>query len=275
MARLFNYRPNNGPYWILPLISASMWFSMLWAMLIVYLAQGHPRYTSQEANTLAFISDIGAGVLKPLFITGTSITSTFFLLSLLSMRRNQALPKRKDRVLDLCALLFGLFGSVSLILLSVFDTARHSNLHRLFLLFFMLGIVLSALFTTLEYRSLGKSFTTHPVLKYSYVGKAVLLIVEGGLSIGFAVCLRTHRATAGAALEWVIAFIFTLYVLTFFFDLRPKARTKSELATEKALSEGMSKGRAEEEARRAGGEEDGNSSDEERGEGRGGKTQTP
>lgn len=241
-----------------------MWFSMLWAMLIVYLAQGRPRYPSQDTGTLAFISDIGASALKPLFITGTSITSTFFFLSLLSMRRNQALHKRKDRVLDLCALFLGLVGSASLILLSVFDTARHSKLHRLFLLLFMLGIVLSALFTTLEYRSLGKSFTTHPVLKYSYAGKAVLLVVEGGLSIGFAVCLGTHKPTAGAALEWVIAFIFTLYVLTFFFDLRPKARTKSVLAKEKALSEGMSEARAEGETRRAEEEDNGSSSDEDR-----------
>ena len=140
----------------------------------------------------------------------------------------------------------------------------------------MLGIVLSALFTTLEYRSLGKSFTTHPVLKYSYAGKAVLLVVEGVLSIGFAVCLGTHRPTVGAALEWVIAFVFTLYVLTFFFDLRPKARTKSVLAKEKALSEGMSEARAEEEARRVEGEDYGSSSDQERGEGeRSGETQAP
>ena len=101
------------------------------------------------------------------------------------------------------------------------------------------------------------------------MGKAVLLVVEGVLSIAFAVCLGTHRATAGAVLEWVIAFIFTLYVLTFCFDLRPKARTKSALAKEGALSEGMSEGRAEEEARREEEEEDGRSLDEERGEGSG------
>jgi len=111
----------------------------------------------------------------------------------------------------------------------------------------MLGIVVSALFTTLEYRSLGKSFTTHPVLKYSYMGKVVLLVAEGGLSIGFGVCLGMHRVTAGAVLEWIIAFIFTFYVLTFFFDLRPGARTKIVLAKEKALSKGASERMAEEE----------------------------
>jgi len=116
---------------------------------------------------------------------------------------------------------------------------------------------------------------THPVLRYSYVGKAVLLVVEGVLSIGFAVCLGMRSATAGAVLEWVIAFLFTFYVLTFFFDLRPKARTRGALAKEKALSEGMSEGRAEEEARRVGEEEDERSSDKERREGNGGERQAP
>lgn len=234
---------------------------MLWVMLIVYLAQGKPVYPSMNSGTVAFISDIGAFTLKPLFVTGCSITSICFILSLLSMRRNQALLRRLDRVLDLLALLFGFLGGVSLILLSVFDTNRHSKLHGLFLLLFMLGIVLSALMTTFEYRSLGKSFTEHRVLKYSYRGKMVMLVLEGVLSIAFAVCLATHKPTQGAILEWgeftpsppqlnhdpstylclslggggqltvtlAIAFIFTFYILTFFFDLRPKARTRESL----------------------------------------------
>lgn len=36
---------------------------MLWAMLIVWLAQGRPRYVSQEGS-IAYISDIGASGLK-------------------------------------------------------------------------------------------------------------------------------------------------------------------------------------------------------------------
>ncbi len=35
-----------------------------------------------------------------------------------------------------------------------------------------------------------------------------------------------------AVLEWLIAFVFTFYVLSFFFDLRPKARTKEQYAQE-------------------------------------------
>lgn len=94
----------------------------------------------------------------------------------------------------------------------------------------------------------------------------MLLVVEGGLSIGFAVCLGTSKSRTGAVLEWIIAFIFTLYVLTFFFDLRPKARTKELLAKEKAMNDGMGEREASEEGRRAAAEE---GSDEESVEDRG------
>ncbi|KAF8464578.1 Frag1/DRAM/Sfk1 family-domain-containing protein [Kalaharituber pfeilii] len=241
----FRYRENNGPYWIFPLISATAWFVMLWAMLIVYLAQGRPRYPTMELGNVAYISDIGAQELKPLFVTGCAITGLFFFLSLLSMRRNQALPRRLDRVLDVLALLCGLLGAVSLVLLAIFDTEGYSDLHRLFLFLFMLGVILSAIFTTLEYRSLGKSFTDHPVLRYSYLGKTALLVTEGALSIAFIVCLSQKRQTAGGILEWAIAFIFTFYVLTFVFDLRPKARTRNRLGRE--IEEGRQR-RADKEA---------------------------
>ncbi|KAF8476152.1 Frag1/DRAM/Sfk1 family-domain-containing protein [Kalaharituber pfeilii] len=233
----FSYLENNGLYWIFPLTSATAWFAMLWAMLIVYLVQGRPQYPTMEHGKVAYISDIGAQELGPLFVTGCAITGLFFFLSLLFMRRHQALPRRLDRILDFLALLFGLLGSVSLVLLTVFDTAVYSNLHRLFLLLFMLGVILSAIFTTLEYRSLGKSFVDHAVLRYSYLAKTVLLVTEGALSIAFIVCLLQKRHTAGAILEWVIAFIFTFYVLTFVFDLRPKAHTRNRL--EREVEEGM------------------------------------
>lgn len=58
---------------------------MLWAMLIVWLAQGRPRYPTMT-DSIAYISDIGAEVLKPLFITGCSITAACFVMSLVVER---------------------------------------------------------------------------------------------------------------------------------------------------------------------------------------------
>lgn len=194
-------------------------------MLIVWLAQGRPHYPSMERGSVAYISDIGAYQLKPLFVAGCSVTAAFFFLSLLSFRANHRLGLCES-IFDLLSLVFGTMGAVSLILLSVFDTHRHSSLHRLFLFLFMLGIILSAIFTTLEYRRLGRTHRERKVLKYSYQAKRLVFITEFLLSIAFGVTMYKKKQNPAAILEWVIAFIFTIYVLTFFFDLRPSAGTR-------------------------------------------------
>jgi hypothetical protein len=58
---------------------------MLWAMMITWLVQGQPRYISQEGR-IAFISDVGADMLKPLFIAGCSVTAVGFVLCLVIER---------------------------------------------------------------------------------------------------------------------------------------------------------------------------------------------
>lgn len=57
----------------------------LLAMLITWLAEGRPRLPSQE-ESIAFISDIGAAGLKPLFIAGCSVTAVTFVLSFAAER---------------------------------------------------------------------------------------------------------------------------------------------------------------------------------------------
>lgn len=57
----------------------------LLAMLITWLAQGRPHYVSQDGS-IAYISDVGADILKPLFVTGCVITAVSFFLSLVIER---------------------------------------------------------------------------------------------------------------------------------------------------------------------------------------------
>ncbi|CUS13776.1 unnamed protein product [Tuber aestivum] len=221
------------PYWIMPLICAGVWFSMLWAMMITWLAQGKPIYPSMNRDqTIAYISDIGANVLKPLFVTGCAIAAVGFVFSLAFMRRNHALRSRLESTMDWLALATGSLGAVSLILLSVFDTQRHSSLHKLFLFLFMLGVVLSAVFTTVEYWRLGRTYVEHPILRKSYWTKTGIIIIEVGLSIAFGTTMYKRKSNAAAVLEWLVAFFFTFYVISFFYDLRPKARTKEEIQRE-------------------------------------------
>lgn len=60
---------------------------MLLAMLIVWELEGRPHYTSMGAQQkIAYISDIGAQGLKPLFVAGCVVTTIFLDLSFASER---------------------------------------------------------------------------------------------------------------------------------------------------------------------------------------------
>jgi len=60
---------------------------MLMAMLIVWELEGHPHYASMHPHqTIAYISDIGAEGLKPLFIAGCVVTTIYLDLSFASER---------------------------------------------------------------------------------------------------------------------------------------------------------------------------------------------
>lgn len=176
---------------------------MLWVMMIVWLAQGQPKYASMgDGQTIAYISDIGADVLKPLFVVGSAFTGLFFFLSLLAMRHHHALVRRLERTLDGLAVCAAALGGLALPLLAGFDTRRHERLHKLFLLLFMLGVIFSALFTTIEYRRLGRTFTEHPVLKLSYRFKQAVVCIDIALAIAFGVTMFRKLSNAAAILEW-------------------------------------------------------------------------
>ena len=68
-----------------PVTYTALHTGTLLSMLITWLATGRPRYVSQDAGNIAYISDIGASYLKPLFIVGCCITAVCFILSLVIM----------------------------------------------------------------------------------------------------------------------------------------------------------------------------------------------
>jgi hypothetical protein len=135
---------------------------MLMGLLIHWNVDGRPHYASMEPSQhIAYISDVGAQSLKPLFIAGSCVTTVFLDLSFLSERwlrhngRLAANTTRMEKVLSGLSLAFALVGTLGLICLSIFDTLRHPTLHDLFLLLFIAGYVISAVFICWEYQRLG------------------------------------------------------------------------------------------------------------------------
>lgn len=138
---------------------------MLLGMLLHWIINDHARpydYQNQDIR-IVFISNIGADVLKPLFIAGSCVVCLFLDLSMLAARwlrhRGRLVPNssRGEKTLAVGTIVFAVIGTAGLILLSIFDTKHHRKLHYLFLLFFLAGYMLSAICTCWEYQRLGIS----------------------------------------------------------------------------------------------------------------------
>lgn len=186
----------------------------------------------QPGQTIAYISDVGAQSLKPLFIAGSVVTTVFLDLAFLSERwlrhngRLAANTSRTEKVLSSLSLVFAAIGTAGLILLSIFDTLHHPRLHDVFLLLFIAGYIISAIFICWEYQRLGIHFREHSTLRQSFWVKLFFILVSLVLAIAFAACNFKERYNAAAILEWAISFVFTFYVLSFVMDLAPAAGTK-------------------------------------------------
>lgn len=235
--------------WLLPVISAGMWLATLLALFINWEAQGHPILPSMDpGQTIAYISDTGAYGLKPLFITGCVITTVFLDAGFAADRwlrhtgRLAPNTSRAQKILSGLAIVFALAGSAGLILLSIFDTYRHHRLHDGFLLLFIAGYVICAIFLCAEYQRLGIHYRNHRIIRVSFWAKLAFLIVEVVLAIIYASTTFTKKKNVAAVFEWVIALIFTAFILSFLLDLLPSVRTKHHVPQGYQSESGMEKG---------------------------------
>ncbi|KJZ75550.1 hypothetical protein HIM_05013 [Hirsutella minnesotensis 3608] len=221
-------------YWVIPVFSSLVWLGMLLGMLLHWIIDTHRRhYPSMNANSdIAYISNIGAHELKPLFIAGSVVTTITLDLSFVSERwlrhSGRLVPNAStgEKVLAILTIVFAIIGTAGLILLSIFDTWRHHNLHDIFLLLFIAGYLLSAIFTCWEYQRLGIKNREHRILRASFWIKLTFVLVELVFAIVFAATTYTRNRNVAAVFEWIVAFIFTFYILSFVVDLYPAIRTR-------------------------------------------------
>ena len=95
---------------------------MLLAMLIYWLVNGSPHYASMSPNQhIAYISDVGATELKPLFIAGSCVTTLFLDASFGAERwlrhRGTLVPNTTviEKVFSVIAMLGALVGTAGLV----------------------------------------------------------------------------------------------------------------------------------------------------------------
>jgi hypothetical protein len=206
---------------------------MLLAMLIRWEVVGHPHYPSMDPGQhIAYISDVGAFGLKPLFIAGNSVTTVFLVLSFIAERwlrhtgRLAPNTHTSQKILSGFSIACGIAGAAGLILLSVFDTYRHQHLHDGLLLLFIAGYLISAIFLCAEYQRLGIHYRNHRILRISFWVKLTFILVELAFAIVFAATNFANQKNVAAVFEWIVAFTFTFYILSFLLDLLPSVQTK-------------------------------------------------
>ncbi len=160
-------------------------------MLVVWNVEGKPRYDSMHpGQDIAYISDVGAQGLKPLFIVGCIVTTVFLDLAFISerwLRHKGRLARNKtgtEKVLTTLSIIFAIIGTVGLICLSIFDTLRSHQLHDIFLLLFIGGYIISAIFVCAEYQRLGIHYREHRILRTSFWIKLTFILIEVALAIG-------------------------------------------------------------------------------------------
>ncbi|OJJ80453.1 Frag1/DRAM/Sfk1 family protein [Aspergillus glaucus CBS 516.65] len=213
--------------WGFPTVAASTWLAMLLAMLGHWTMIGEPKYgLMKPGQNIPFISDIGAQELKPLFIIGCITTVLLLNLSFYQYVQN------KGYINSLCAhgsFLFTVIGSIGLILLSVFDNIAHHFMHDTCVTIFIVGYLVSAALMCLDYIYLGITHALQEsMLITSFVIKMSFIVIELALIIAFQITEHTHynKNNMAATLEWVIAFVFTGYILSLIIDLLPSTQRK-------------------------------------------------
>ncbi|PSK55207.1 Protein sfk1 [Elsinoe australis] len=220
-------------FFIVPFISAVVWFGTLLAMIIYWVVDGRPKYASMDPNqSIAYISDVGAQLLKPLFIAGSCVTVVAFDLVFIGEQwlrhRGRLAPatSKSEKILAAFACIASIVGAAGLILLSIFDTLRHPRMHQAFLAVFIVGYLLTAIFVCAEYQRLGIHQRQHRILRASFWIKLTWVFVFIGLAIGFGVTQRQRMYNTAAILEWVIGFLFAIFVATFAIDFLPAIRSR-------------------------------------------------
>lgn len=225
---------------ILPVIAALDWLGMLLGMLLWWVCSGSPILPSMSETTgskhhrhqtIAYISDVGAFNLKPLFISMSAVMVVFLNASFLCerwLRHNGKLAPNTSAVqkgLSIGSIIFAMAGGAGIILLSIFDTYRHPTLHDVFLGVFIIGYVISAILVCAEYQRLGIHYRQHRILRLSFWIKLAFIGIEIVLAIVFISFSATKRYNEAAIFEWIVAFVFTLYALSFVLDLLPAVQT--------------------------------------------------
>lgn len=201
-------------------------------------------------QTIAYISDVGAEKLKPLFIAGSAVTvvsfDTVFIFEKWLRHRGRLAhhTTRGETIPSVLSAFCSIVGACGLIFLSIFDTLHYPKTHDKLLVVFIIGYLLTAIFVCAEYQRLGIHLRQHRILRLSFWMKLTWVFIFLGLAIGAYSCIMyisyaeadiiqgfgvenvRGKYNTAAKLEWSIGFLFAIFVASFAVDFLPAIRTR-------------------------------------------------
>lgn len=154
--RVFGHDSRHSPKLrIFPLAAGTAWSSTLTILLARWLATGRPRYPGQVNPEVPFVSDIAAFTFQPVFIAGCAVTGFTFAGTVFAVHHvrysHDFYGMTEDagwrQSVSFVALFMGMFASVCLVCLSVFDTFENNDQHRYILMCTFGGLGLAAILT--------------------------------------------------------------------------------------------------------------------------------
>ena len=215
---------------LLPQVSGTIWLLTLLTLLIYWLAEGRPRYPGQTNPSVAFISDIGAFRLQPLFIAGgisSSLTLTATIICVHLARRQRRLSsssprndneqRRYEKWVSGLACVFEVAACPCRICITFFDNHGYPGLHHTFLFLALAGTALSCVCTAFVLWGemwIGPAKGNESLRRCCVVSNS-LLVVEVLLGSTFTGLLWTGQYKSGGIVEWAMAFVLTFYFWTF------------------------------------------------------------
>ena len=199
-------------------------------LLIPWLLQSRPRLASFDPDqTVAFISDLGAFQLKPLFIAGAIATSVLYVLTLLADRflRHRRAPRTAtigEKLLTVLAIGGAAVGGAGLSLLSIFDDFNFKDTHDKLLVVFIGGNLISAAALVMEYmlvaRHWHRTAAEERTARMSFGMKLVYFLLEIVATAAFAAERVANNINVAGVLEYVNAALFAWFIFSFVMDLR-------------------------------------------------------
>ncbi|KAF1979617.1 hypothetical protein BU23DRAFT_496338 [Bimuria novae-zelandiae CBS 107.79] len=209
--------------WIFPVIAGTSWFVTLAAMLLTWVARGCPRYPGQRNPYIAFISDIAAFQLKPLFLIGGVTTAAGFAATMVAVHvsrydprlyglEGDALWKKTASIMAMCS---GIVAGLGLILLAILDTFRFHEEHAVLLLVCFLGLVSSMVLTTVVYWDQARTPSPFRRLRVYCIASAIIVFLDAGLGVSFYTLMQLYFWRVSGILEWVMAFTGAFYLWVF------------------------------------------------------------